>query len=86
MRDDFSALDLFSAAGKKPVARKKLLTLPRRKTRGMQAKRPLTEAFLPLIAKMKKKQTVNFTLQGWPISLKWSAPRPNEREDYSAFF
>jgi hypothetical protein len=85
MRDDFSALDLFSA-GKKPAVRKKLLGLPRRKIRGTHAKDPLTDAFLPLIVKMKKKQTVNFTLQGWPVSLKWSAPRSNEREDYSAFF
>ena len=86
MRDDFAALDLFVAAGKKPVARKKLLALPRRRIASNQAKRPLTAAFLPLIAKMKKKQAANFTLQGWPVTLRWSAPRPNEREDFSSFF
>ena len=84
MRDDFAALDLFYATGDKIAARKKLLTRPRRKVRqSARGMMPLTAAFLPLIAKMKRKQAANFTLQGWPVSLSWSAPRPFAREDFS---
>ena len=86
MRDDFAALDLFTASGKATGKKKKsLLALPRRRVQGATAKRPLTAAFLPLIAKMKKKPA-NFTLQGWPVPISWSAPRPNEREDFSKYF
>ena len=82
MRDDFAALDLFYAT-EKTAARKKLLARPRRKVRRSARRVPLTAAFLPLIAKMKRKQAANFTLQGWPVSLSWSAPRPFAREDFS---
>jgi hypothetical protein len=82
MRDDFSALDLFYAAEDNKSARRKLLAQPRRKVRQAARRMPLTAAFLPLIAKMKRKQA-NFTLQGWPVSLSWSAPRPFAREDFS---
>ena len=85
MRDDFAALDLFTAAGKK--ARKKLLGLPRRKKakKSVQTE-PLAAAFKPLIAKIKKKQQTDAvdaaSLQGWPVSLSWSAPRSFEREEF----
>jgi hypothetical protein len=81
MRDDFAALDLFTAADKK--ARKKLLGLPRRKVKQKKAqKEPLAAA---LIAKIKKKQQADAvdvaSLQGWPISLSWSAPKPKADSD-----
>jgi hypothetical protein len=82
MRDDFAALDLFSAADKK--ARKKLLGLPRRKVKQKKAKEPLAAA---LIAKIKKKQKADAvdvaSLQGWPVSLSWSAPKPETDSDTS---
>ena len=82
MRDDFAALDLFSAADKK--ARKKLLGLPRRKAKKKAQKEPLAAT---LIAKIKKKQKADAvdtaSLQGWPVSLSWSAPRPAESDDAS---
>ena len=84
MRDDFAALDLFTAAGKKK-ARKKLLGLPRRKVKASAQKEPLA-AFKPLIAKIKKKQKTDAvdaaSLQGWPVSLHWTAPRPSKREEF----
>jgi hypothetical protein len=86
MRDDFAALDLFAAAGKKKAARKKLPGLPRRKVKASAQKEPLA-AFKPLIAKIKKKQKADAvdaaSLQGWPVSLSWTAPRPFMREDFS---
>jgi hypothetical protein len=87
MRDDFSALDLFSATGKKKsVGKKKLLALSRRKAK-KGAKKETLAAFTPLIAKIKKKQKSDAvdaaSLQGWPVSLSWSAPRSPEREDFS---
>ena len=87
MRDDFAALDLFTASGKAVGKQKKsLLALPRRRVQSSAKKRPLTAAFLPLIAKIKRKPA-NFSLQGWPVALHWSAPRQdNGREDFSAFF
>ena len=83
MRDDFAALDPFTAAVK-PGKRKKLLALPRRKVKQSAQKTPLTAAFLPLIAKIKKKPA-NFTLQGWSVALSWSAPRPFSREEFKDF-
>jgi hypothetical protein len=84
MRDDFAALDLFfSAENKTPVKRKKLRAQRRRAVKQKTQALPLSAAFLPLIAKMKKKPVANFSLQGWPVSLSWSAPRPYEREDFS---
>jgi len=75
MRDDFAALDLFAAADKK--ARKKLLGAPRRKAKKKSQKQALATA---LIAKIKKKQKVDAvdvaSLQGWPVSLSWTAPQP----------
>ena len=86
MRDDFAALDPFTAAGKKKAA-KKLLGLPRRKVKKSAKKEPLANA---LIAKIKKKQKADAvdaaSLQGWPVSLSWTAPRHKEREDFSAYF
>jgi len=81
MRDDFAALDLFSAAGKKKAAKsKKLMALSRRKVKKSAQKEPLASAFKPLIAKIKKKQKVDAvdvaSLQGWPVSLSWTAPQP----------
>jgi hypothetical protein len=78
MRDDFAALDLFAAAGKKKTAaRKKLMALARRKVKKSTQKEPLAAA---LIAKIKKKQKTDAvdaaSLQGWPISLSWTAPKP----------
>ena len=82
MRDDFAALDLFAAADKK--ARKKLLGLPRRKVKKKAQKEPLATA---LIAKIKKKQKADAidvaSLQGWPISLSWTAPKPETSPDAS---
>ncbi len=92
MRDDFAALDLFSASGKKKAkAGKKLMGLPRRKVKkSAQKDEKLASAFQPLIAKIKKKQKSDAvdvaSMQGWSIALKWSEPTSNEREDYSAFF
>ena len=80
MRDDFAALDLFSAADKK--ARKKLLGLPRRKAKKKAQKEPLAAT---LIAKIKKKQKADAvdaaSLQGWGISLSWTAPKPETSID-----
>jgi len=86
MRDDFAALDLLTAAGKKKTAGKKnLLGLPRRKVKATAQAEPLA-AFKPLIAKIKKKQKADAvdvaSLQGWPVSLHWSAPRSEEREEF----
>jgi hypothetical protein len=85
MRDDFAALDLFSAADKKK-ARKKLPGLPRRKLKKSAKKdEKLAAAFQPLIAKIKKKQKADAvdvaSLQGWGISLSWSAPKPEAEPD-----
>jgi len=87
MRDDFAALDLLTATGKKKTARKKLLGLPRRKVKATaQAEAEPLAAFKPLIAKIKKKQKADAvdvaSLQGWPVSLSWSAPRSSEREEF----
>ncbi len=89
MRDDFAALDLFSASGKKKAkAGKKLPGLPRRKVKkSVQKDEPLASAFKPLIAKIKKKQKSDAvdvaSMQGWPVALKWSAPTSREREDFT---
>ena len=87
MRDDFAALDLFIAASAKPGKRKKLLGLPRRKVKKSAKEKNLGTAFQPLIAKIKKKQKADAvdtaSLQGWPVSLSWSAPRPAESDDAS---
>ena len=88
MRDDFSALDLFAAAGKKKAAKsKKLTALSRRKVKKNARKESLTAAFKPLIAKIKKKQKADAvdvaSLQGWPISLSWTAPKPETSPDAS---
>ncbi len=81
MRDDFAALDLFSAADKK--ARKKLLGLPRRKAK----KKAQAASLKPLIAKIKKKQKADAvdvaSLQGWAVSLSWAAPLPETGIDAS---
>jgi hypothetical protein len=88
MRDDFAALDLFSAADTKKSGKrkKKLLGLPRRKVKKNAQKEPLA-AFQPLIAKIKKKQKADAvdvaSLQGWPVSLSWSAPKPEAELDAS---
>jgi len=81
MRDDFAALDLFSSAGKKKTAKsKKLMALSRRKVKKSAKKEALSSAFKPLIAKIKKKQKADAvdaaSLQGWPVSLSWTAPQP----------
>ena len=85
MRDDFAALDLLTATGKKKPGRKKLLAMARRKAKSKAEKEPLA-AFKPLIAKIKKKQKTDAvdaaSLQGWPVSLSWTAPRPFEREEF----
>ena len=85
MRDDFAALDLFiAAASAKPgKGKKKLLGLPRRKVKkSAQKDEKLASAFKPLIAKIKKKQKSDAvdvaSLQGWAISLSWSAPKTDE--------
>ena len=85
MRDDFAALDLFSAHGKKKTAaRKKLMALSRRKVKKSAQKEPLAAA---LIAKIKKKQKTDAvdvaSLQGWGVSLSWSAPRQTVSDDAS---
>jgi len=87
MRDDFAALDLFSAAGKKKAA-KKLAALSRRKVKkSAKKKEPLAAAFKPLIAKIKKRQQEDAvdvaSLQGWPVSLSWTAPKPETSPDAS---
>lgn len=86
MRDDFAALDPLTASGKKKAS-KKLLGLPRRKVKKSAQKEPLATA---LIAKIKKKQKADAvdaaSLQGWPVSLSWTAPRDKEREDFSSYF
>jgi hypothetical protein len=86
MRDEFAALDLFTPASSKKAKLKKLLGLRRRKVRQSAPKLPLTAAFLPLIAKIKKKPA-NFSLQGWSIPLSWAAPRPLDanRDEFRAY-
>lgn len=90
MHDDFAALDPFTAAGKKKAKSKKLLGLPRRKVKKSAQQDEKLAAFKPLIAKIKKKQKADAvdaaSLQGWPVSLSWTAPRDHEREDFSAYF
>ncbi len=87
MRDDFAALDLLVTAGKKKPGgrKKKLLALSRRKVKQSGQKETLA-AFKPLIAKIKKKQKTDAvdaaSLQGWPVTLSWTAPRPFEREEF----
>ena len=87
MRDDFAALDLFSAATAKEGKRKKLKSSPRRKVKKSAQEKSFGTAFQPLIAKIKKKQKADAvdkaSLQGWPVSLSWSAPRPAEGDDAS---
>lgn len=90
MLDDFAALDPFTAAGKKKAGRK-LIGLPRRKVnKSARNDEKLAAAFKPLITKIKKKQKADAvdaaSLQGWPVSLSWTAPRDKQREDFSAYF
>ncbi len=63
------------------------MVLSRRKVKKSAKKEPLAAAFRPLIAKIKKKQQADAvdaaSLQGWPISLSWTAPQPETGLDAS---
>jgi hypothetical protein len=85
MRDDFAALDLLAAGGKKTGSYKKLAKKLAKKFGKKQKKaaegsprrvpqsnahRPLTE-LLPKLAAKVKPVTADSSLQGWPITLSW---------------